>query len=163
MEQCHTLWKFLNCRAVLVVIVLCPVTEVKDIYNIARVRACNVSTFIKVNDTQIMKGAKEASKRGVMVFSWDQLAGNSHVHHSNTTQWGKQAVSREHYIKYCSGKHCHTWVTCLFHEWTLTNGKWLPRRRKKALCCWEIKLFICIISFIVFLSNVLNHIYTVDL
>ena len=163
MEQCHTLWKLLNCRAVLVVIVLCHVTDVKDIYNIAWVRACNVSTFIKVNDTQIMKGAKEARKEESWCFSWDQLAGSPHVHHSNTIQRGKRGVSRELYSKYCSGIHCHTWVTCLLHEWTLTNGKWLPRRRKKASCCWEIKLFICIISFIVYLSNVLNHIYTVDL
>ena len=118
-----------------------------------------MSTFIKVNDTQIMKGAKEARKEESWCFSWDQLAGSPHVHHSNTIQRGKRGVSRELYIKYCSGIHCHTWVTCSLHEWTLTNGKWLPRRRKKASCCWEIKLFICIISFIVYLSNVLNHIY----
>lgn len=104
-----------NCRAVLVMKVLCHNTEITEIYSVARERAEPWSS----KTCELWK----KQKRRHSVFHKTNLLEACTVHHCNTMLWDTQVVPRELGITYCSSKHWHTGIACLFHNWILTIGK----------------------------------------
>lgn len=114
--------------AILVMMALFYIPEIKEIYSPARGRT---ETFMKVEDLWIIE-VKEATKRGGRKLF------------TRSTGWKPTMSIIQHntkYFKFCCSKHCLAQIACFPHNWVLTVGEWLLERRKKALCFWEVKFW----------------------